>query len=461
MEPPMTIRRFRVLLTISLLLAGLPLLERSSPAVALQAIAARQAILDKLHSQFRERGTELLGQSDEKIRARLADDLARLDPVATMEFLLAVLETDASPLVRQRIVDRLGRHPHTRVRQALERVATSDPDVTVSLAALERLRVQRTEEMRQLLWKRMELARANDNGSVSSQLAREDQRWTSLVRGTTLPSFMQVPPPLFSVKALDQPIRVLAFGDFGNGSIQQKEVAEAMQRYHQTQPFDFAITLGDNFYSVGMESPTDPRWKTWWNELYDPLGIKFYVSLGNHDWGSADSPAAEILYAQTSPSWRLPATYYTFTAGAVQFFALDTNEIPEAQLAWLKEELAKSRAIWKLVYGHHPIYSAGMHEDSPRLVKQLLPFLKGRADIFLAGHDHDLQHLKPEGDVHFFVSGGGGAGIRQPRPGPRSLFAKGVHGFSVLEADAKELSVRFFDRNLSLLYEYVLRKPIS
>jgi hypothetical protein len=48
-----------------------------------------------------------------------------------------------------------------------------------------------------------------------------------------------------------------------------------------------------------------------------------------------------------------------------------------------------------------------------------------------------------------------------PKPGPRSLFAKGVRGFSVLEADAKELKVRFFDRNLSLLYEYVLRKSIS
>ena len=459
----MMIRRFKVLLTICLLLAGLPLLERSSLAAGPQAtsVRSRQTLIDKLPSQLRDRGAALLEEADEKSRARLADDLARLDPGASMEFLLAVLDTEPSPLVRQRIVDRLGRHSHTRIRERLERVATSDPDVGVSLTALERLRVQRTEQMRQLLWKRMELARANDNGSVSSQLAREDQRWTSLVRGTTLPSFMQVPPPLFSLKALDQPIRVLAFGDFGNGSIQQKEVAAAMQRYHQTQPFDFAVTLGDNFYSVGMESPTDPRWKTWWNELYDPLGIKFYVSLGNHDWGSADSPAAEVLYTQSSPSWRLPATYYTFTAGAVQFFALDTNEIPEAQLAWLKEELAKSRAIWKLVYGHHPIYSAGVHEDSPRLVKQLLPVLKERADIFLAGHDHDLQHLKPEGGVHFFVSGGGGAGIRQPRPGPRSLFAKGVHGFSVLEADAKELKVRFFDRDLSLLYEYVLRKSIS
>lgn len=427
-----------------------------------QEVAAnsRQTILDKLPNQLRDRGAELLGQADQKARARLADDLARTNPSETMEFLLALLEAESSPLVRQRIVDRLGRHRHVRVRGALERVAASDPDVGVSLVALERLRVQRTEEMRQLLWKRMELAQAG-GGSVPNQLAREDQRWTSLVRGTTLPSFMQVPPPLFSLKPLDQPIRVLAFGDFGNGSAEQKEVAAAMQRFHQTELFDFAITLGDNFYSVGMESPTDPRWKTWWNELYDPMGIKFYVSLGNHDWGSPDSPAAEVLYTHSSPSWRLPATYYTFTAGAVQFFALDTNEIPEAQLTWLKQELGKSQAVWKIVYGHHPIYSAGVHEDSPQLAKQLLPVLKDRADIFLAGHDHDLQHLKPEGGLQFFVSGGAGAGIRQPRPGPRSLFAKGVHGFSVLEADAKEMKVRFFDRNLSLLYEYVLKKSVS
>jgi tartrate-resistant acid phosphatase type 5 len=90
-----------------------------------------------------------------------------------------------------------------------------------------------------------------------------------------------------------------------------------------------------------------------------------------------------------------------------------------------------------------------------------LPVLKNRADIFLAGHDHDLQHLRPESGVHFFVSGGGGAGIRQPKPGPRSLFAKGVHGFSVLEGDSKELKVKFFDRQLNPLYEYVLRKAME
>jgi len=463
MESLMATPSLKVFLIGCLLLPALSLPQRNSLAARPQATSARpsQGLLDKLAPQLQDRGAELLNQSDEKRRAKLADDLARLDPAATMEFFLGVLDTESSPIVRLRIVDRLGRHPHARVREALERIATSDPDVAVSLSALERLRVQRTEAMRQLLWRRMEMARATANGSVPSQLALEDQRWTSLVRGTMLPSFMQAPPPLFSLKATDQPIRVLAFGDFGNGSPEQKEVASAMQRYHRDQPFDFAITLGDNFYSLGMESPADPRWKNWWNELYDPLGIKFYASLGNHDWGFADSPAAEVLYTQKSPSWQMPATYYSFTAGAVQFFALDTNEIPEAQLSWLKEELANSRASWKLVYGHHPIYSAGTHEDNPRLVKQLLPVLKNRADIFLAGHDHDLQHLKTESGVHFFVSGGGGAGIRQPKPGPRSLFAKGVHGFSVLEADSKELKVKFLDRQLNPLYEYVLRKAME
>ena len=176
-------------------------------------------------------------------------------------------------------------------------------------------------------------------------LHEEHERWISLVRGTMLPSFYaSTATRVFALKAEDKSVRVLAFGDFGTGTENQKQVAAAMLGFHKKSAFDFAITLGDNFYSVGMESPTDPRWKTWWDDLYNPLGIKFYATMGNHDWGSADSPAAELLYARQSQSWQMPSPYYTFTAGPVQFFALDSNEISEAQLMWLKEELDKSRA---------------------------------------------------------------------------------------------------------------------
>src|SRR6266705_140231 len=74
-----------------------------------------------------------------------------------------------------------------------------------------------------------------------------------------------------------------------------------------------------------------------------------------------------------SPFVFSPSPYYTFSAGPAQFFALDTNEVSEAQLLWLDAELKKSSAKWKLVYGHHPIYSDGRHGDSQVLIEKLLP----------------------------------------------------------------------------------------
>lgn len=272
-----------------------------------------------------------------------------------------------------------------------------------------------------------------------------------------LPLSMRQAPPLFSLKPTDQPIRVLAFGDYGDGSRHQKDVAAAMLKYHRQRPFDFAITLGDNFYNKGMKGLDDPRWKKWWDELYNPLGIHFYATLGNHDYGFPESPAAEIRYSQQSPSWRMPATQYTFTAGPVQFFALDTEVMSSEQIEWLKKELHACRSRWKVVYGHHPIYSHGRHGDSKNLIRDLLPVLQGQADIYLAGHDHDMQHLKPEGDLHFFVAGSAGK-LRPIKPGERSLFAKSALGFAVLEADEKSFKVTFIEKSLAPLYEYTLRK---
>jgi predicted MPP superfamily phosphohydrolase len=309
-----------------------------------------------------------------------------------------------------------------------------------------------------LLNKRLEAARAAHDDAGVTRLAAEQERWISLVRGTMLPAFMRVPPARFSLKPDNQPVRVLAFGDFGTGSPGQKQTAAAMAELHKKTPFDFGITLGDNFYPAGMASPADARWKSLWDELYDPLKIKFYTSLGNHDWVQSDSPAAEILYSATSPSWRLPAPYYTFTAGPIQFFALDTNEVSEAQLMWLDDELKKSTAKWKIVYGHHPIYSDGDHGDSIVLTRRLLPLLKNRVDVYLVGHDHILNHIKPEAGVQFFVSGGGGAGLYRVKPGERSLFAQSVNGFTVVEADSASRTVRFIGADSKQLYEYSMRK---
>jgi tartrate-resistant acid phosphatase type 5 len=246
--------------------------------------------------------------------------------------------------------------------------------------------------------------------------------------------------------------------NFGTGSPEQINLAEAMVDYNKRHHFDFGLTLGDNFHSVGMISPSDPRWLTQWEQLYGPLGIKFYPTFGNHDYGQADSPAAEILHSDKSRDWRFPAPYYTFTAGPVQFFAIDTINLGEAELLWLDQELSKSTARWKIVYGRYHIYSA-TRGDNKELIEKLLPILKKKhVDLYLNGHDHNLQEVKPEGGVHFFVSGGGGAVLYDLKPYDRSIFKQKVNGFTVLEADAKHFKISFVGTDGKELYSRTLEK---
>jgi tartrate-resistant acid phosphatase type 5 len=441
------------LLTLALSLAV------SAPVHAAQAAQTQvQAELAKLAPALAGPAKAILAETDERKRAKLAGALAKADPAAVTEFLLAVLSAEQSVTVRLSIVESLGKNSTPRIRRELAGLAASDSDVRVSLSALECLRVQQAQDGRDLLVKRLELARRTHDEAALARLAAEQERWISLVRGTMLPSFMRIPPPRFSIKPDQQPVRVLAFGDSGTGSPDQKQTAAAMADWNRKAAFDFAITLGDNFYNAGMASPTDTRWKKLWDELYDPLRIKFYASLGNHDWGLNDSPAAEILYSERSPSWRMPSPYYTFSAGPAQFFALDTSEVSEAQLMWLDAELKKSTAKWRLAYGHHPIYSDGPHGDSPLLIEKLLPLLKNRVDVYLAGHDHIFNHIRPDAGVQFFVSGGGGAPVYSVKPGPRTMFAQSTHGFTILEIDADEVRARFIGADSKQLYTYSIRK---
>lgn len=448
-------RFFSVLLSV-LLLSFIACGQTSTGAAAGQRNYS--SYLEKLPPELRDKAQTLLNESEEIRRIRLATELAR-QPLATTEFLLALLNGESSAKVRYAIIDNLGRNNTAKIKEMLERSAVSDTDANCSRIALERLRILRNQEMRDLLLKRLELAREKNDEAGLKLLGQEQERWISLVRGTMLPAFLRKPPEKFSVKAEDKAIRVLAFGDYGTGSEAQKKTAAAMLEFHRKTPFDFGITLGDNFYDIGMASPADARWKTWWEDRYAAMGVKVYASLGNHDWGQADSPAAEILYSDKSASWKMPAPYYTFTAGNAQFFALDTNDVSEAQVLWLKEELDKSKAFWKIVYGHHPIYSDGEHGDNAVLIKKLLPILEAKADVYFVGHDHIIEHIKPsDSRLHYFISGGGGASLYKLKESKRAYFAASTNGFAVIEASGKELKVQFIGTDGKQLYEYPIRK---
>lgn len=259
---------------------------------------------------------------------------------------------------------------------------------------------------------------------------------------------------LGAVHPANESVRVVAFGDFGyrGGDSGQVKVAESIAALHRQKPFHLGLTMGDNFYPRGVSSVTDPAWKTLWEDVYGPLGIPFYASLGNHDYDGNEQ--AQVDYTATSKSWRMPHRYYDFTAGPIHFFALDTDEgnadgflglfrsaWSSTQRDWLAQRLAASTSAWKIVYGHHPIYSDGHHGDERRLQRQLLPLLRDRkVDVYLAGHDHDLQHFTADG-IEFLVVGGGGKDVRSVSK-RRAKFAEGAHGFLELEATATRLDLR-------------------
>ncbi len=372
------------------------------------------------------------------------EKLKHLNQPAVVAEMIDLADHDADAAVRRAIVDRLGRLSSAPVAALLERRATADADTDVALLALERLRQLRARELGTLFDKRLASAHASNDAKALNVLVDQHQRWASYAKGAILPDFLAQPPAVFSVTTKPA-IRVLAFGDFGEPGQRQTDSARAAADYHRAHPFDFGITLGDNVTPVGVTGPGDARWQGGWCDIYDLLHIPIYAVTGNHDWGLADSPAAEILYSQKSPSWRMPALYYTFTAGPVQFFALATQAMSETQLRWLQRELDRSTARWKVVYGHHPIYSDGAHGDTPELARQLMPVLKGRADLYLVGHEHTVQELKPDGTLHMLVAPSAGQKARVIKAGPRTLALDSFEGFIAFDITAGTLSATFVD----------------
>jgi acid phosphatase len=268
-----------------------------------------------------------------------------------------------------------------------------------------------------------------------------------------------------------RPARALSFlvvGDWGrDGNFHQRDVAQQMGRVANETHAAFVVSTGDNFYDNGVASVTAPQWQTSFENIYTlaSLQIPWYVVLGNHDYRGG--PAAEVDYTRVSKRWRLPARYYSqrFTlpgGGSAEFFFLDTQPFIEsyrrdsryadvaqqsrqAQLSWLEAGLAGSKADWKIVVGHHPVFSKGRHGDTPELIRDVKPLLERYGvQVYLNGHDHDMQHIVVNGVA--YVTSGAGSQTRPTGHGPGTRFSLGnTSGFLAAELTQAQFTGRFID----------------
>jgi hypothetical protein len=63
--------------------------------------------------------------------------------------------------------------------------------------------------------------------------------------------------------------------------------------------------------------------------------------------------------------------YYAWDWGDVHFVAIDTTQRDAQQLAWLDADLRASKQPWKIVFGHHPMYTSSVRTAGPE--KQIVP----------------------------------------------------------------------------------------
>lgn len=201
----------------------------------------------------------------------------------------------------------------------------------------------------------------------------------------------------------DDSLKFAVLGDFGNGSREQRELAEQMVKLHARFRFELVITTGDNIYGSDNVRSLRERFEIPYKPLLD-AGVKFYASLGNHD-----TAEFQRHYALFNMGGEL---YYTFKAPRqdVRFFALQSEYMTVEQIGWLERELTNSGERWKIPHFHHPLYSSADRHGSNLPLRRILEpmFIKHDVTVVFAGHDHVYERTTPQnGIVHFVVGAGG------------------------------------------------------
>jgi len=307
-------------------------------------------------------------------------------------------------------------------------------------------------------------------------LTRRDFVRTLFVASQATLASRFLPNNLHADEPSGKSLNFAVIGDWGRkGRPDQMAVSTQMGVACQSAAASFVISLGDNFYEVGVTSPTDPQFDESYENVYtaDSLKVPWYVILGNHDYcGNCD---AQLDYAKTHSRWGMPARYFSQVheiapATKVEIFYIDTSPFILAyqhhaliapniatqntaeQLRWLEKALAASTAQWKLVMGHHPAYSSGLaHGNQPEIIEHILPLLqKHKVQAYFAGHDHDLEYLKV-GDLSLIVSGAGSENrpVKTPETSP---FSRQISGFVMASVSADNLQIQFIDSTGKLLY---------
>ncbi|UCF38800.1 MAG: purple acid phosphatase [Acidobacteriota bacterium] len=278
----------------------------------------------------------------------------------------------------------------------------------------------------------------------------------------------------------DRPIRFAVFGDSGEGSIAQHEIANQVDSNHP----DFVLHTGDVIYSNGSDRDY-PR------KFYEPyatiLPYAFFMpTLGNHDDNVSDGkPYLEnfiLPHGEVDSGPISPEENYSFDWGNLHLVSLNTNRLETAPerfeqevLPWLREDLLRTTKPWKMVYCHYPPYTDSRKDsDFEQLIEMLVPILQeAGVDVVFNGHSHNYQRFKPlwnsqvsaeygkEG-ILYVLTGAGGTDLDSVRASSRlAAWNAEEHSFTLVDVNGTSLRLRQITRSGQTIDDFTLRKQPS
>lgn len=248
-----------------------------------------------------------------------------------------------------------------------------------------------------------------------------------------------------------QELHVALAGDIGDSGSRLDATAAAVARADRAQPFDRFVLLGDNVYPNG---DPDRLSETVFTPFAPVLAhADLDAILGNHDIKDDNGDAHTAALG-------MPGRWWARHVGDVLLVGLDSNtpDDPE-QLAWLERTLATATEPWRIVFLHHPPYSAGYQGSDLDSRAAFTPlFARYGVALAVSGHDHDYQRSVPLAGVTYVVSGAG-AGTR--RTGERDFTAVSFswHHFLELGVYPDELVLRAINQDLRVADEVVIPRP--
>jgi hypothetical protein len=146
-------------------------------------------------------------------------------------------------------------------------------------------------------------------------------------------------------------------------------------------------------------------------------GLPLMPCVGNHEYldKGPEIFGSTFPLPRNGPENDRLRLVYSFEYSDSFVAVLDSNpavysaEMARRQAEWLDARLAKTKATWKFVVFHHPVYASHISREQPQLGKAWIPiFDKHHVDMVLQGHDHAYLRTYPMRGGHAVADPGKG-----------------------------------------------------